>query len=307
MTMPNQNLVLQGLRREDLFTVVMDQVLTDTARFADVVLPATTFLERTELSRGYGAFALQLAPAVIPPVGESRPNHEVFADLCRRTGVARPGDAETTAELTDALFRSSRTGDRMREGLARDGVALPASGWAPVQFVDVFPRTPDRKVHLVAEELDREAPQGLYGFRPDPARPEFPLSLISPATDRTISSTLGELTLGDVALEMHPADAEARRSATGRRCGSSTRAARFSAGRGSSRGCGPASCSCPRGSGATTHATERRRPPWLPTRSRISEGEPASTTPGCRSSGTRIRDGARPHTFALPPGEASWG
>ncbi|MGH2628125.1 MAG: molybdopterin-dependent oxidoreductase, partial [Anaerolineales bacterium] len=94
-TLPNQEKVRAGLAREDVFTVVFDPVLTDTARYADVVLPAATFLEREELRRGYGAFALQEAKAVIPPVGESRPNHEVFAELCRLTGLTRPGDPET--------------------------------------------------------------------------------------------------------------------------------------------------------------------------------------------------------------------
>jgi anaerobic selenocysteine-containing dehydrogenase len=210
MTLPEQEKVRRGLAREDLFTVVLDPVMTDTARHADVVLPATTFLERVELSRGYGAFALQEAPPVIPPVGESRPNHEVFGQLCRLTGVARTGDAETAGQLADAIFRSSRLGGELREALARDGIAFPAVGLAPVQFVDAFPRTPDRKIHLVPKELDREAPLGLYGFQEDPGRFEFPLALISPATDRTISSTLGELRRGRVALEMNPEDAVAR-------------------------------------------------------------------------------------------------
>ncbi len=210
MTLPEQEKVRRGLERNDLFTVVFDPVMTDTARYADVVLPATTFLERAELSRGYGAFALQQSLPVIPPVGESRPNHEVFADLCHRAGVARPGDPETAAELSRAIFDSSASGKRLREELTRDGVAFPQAGPAPVQFVDVFPRTPDRKVHLVPEDLDREAPLGLYAFQEGPTPGRFPLALISPATDRTISSTLGELRRGRVSLEMHPRDAAAR-------------------------------------------------------------------------------------------------
>jgi anaerobic selenocysteine-containing dehydrogenase len=79
-----------------------------------------------------------------------------------------------------------------------------------VQFVDVFPLTPDRKVALWPEGLDREAPQGLYAFVPDPATADFPLALISPASDRTISSTLGELERPRVVLEMHPDDASPR-------------------------------------------------------------------------------------------------
>ncbi|HEY7113874.1 MAG TPA: molybdopterin-dependent oxidoreductase [Thermoanaerobaculia bacterium] len=210
MTLPEQEKVRRGLLRQDLFTVVFDPVMTDTAAYADVVLPATTFLERREVSRGYGAYVLQDSLPAIPPVGESRSNHEVFADLCRRTGVARRGDPETTEEIAAAVYGSSRRSEALREAVSRDGVANPEFGPSPVQFVDVFPRTPDRKVHLAPEDLDREAPLGLYGFREEAASPEFPLALISPASDRTISSTLGELRPETVALAMHPEDAAAR-------------------------------------------------------------------------------------------------
>ncbi len=209
-TLPAQLKVRQGLEREDLFTVVFDPVLTDTALYADVVLPATTFLEREELARGYGAFVLQRGRPVIAPVGESRPNHEVFAELCRRTGVAAEGDAETAGEIEAALLGSSREKTQLEAALDTNGVAFPGGLAAPVQFVDVFPRTPDRKIRLVPEELDREAPGGLYAYRAEPATSAFPLALISPATDRTISSTLGELHREQVPVELHPADAAAR-------------------------------------------------------------------------------------------------
>ena len=90
-TMPDQNRVLRGLERDDLFTVVFDQVITDTARYADVVLPATTFLENYDIAKGYGPISLQLVRPVIEPVGESRPNPEVFSDLAARLGL---GEAE---------------------------------------------------------------------------------------------------------------------------------------------------------------------------------------------------------------------
>jgi anaerobic selenocysteine-containing dehydrogenase len=214
-TLPAQERVREGLSREDLFTVVFDQVRTDTARYADLVLPATTFLERRELSRGYGALVLQDAPAVIAPCGESRSNHEVFAELCRRLGVARAGEPETAEELTAAILRSDPREGEIRRSLREEGVAFPVGGPAPVQFVDVLPRTPDGKVHLVPEELDREAPHGLYAYQPDPATERFPLVLISPATGRTISSSLGELHPRPVPLELHPADAGARSIAEG--------------------------------------------------------------------------------------------
>jgi anaerobic selenocysteine-containing dehydrogenase len=154
---------------------------------------------------------LQAGKAVIPPVGESRPNHEVFAELARRTGVARPGDPETAAEMKDAILAKSPSGSRYRQELAEAGIAHAFPGTSgPVQFVDIFPLTNDRKAHLVPEELDREAPGGLYAFRPDPATPERPLALISPATDRTISSMLGELHEAQVPVELSPGDARAR-------------------------------------------------------------------------------------------------
>src|SRR5205807_7051491 len=86
----------------------------------------------------------------------------------------------------------------------------PAFGITPIQFVDVFPNTADRKVDLFPLELEASAPSGLYRFQPDPATERYPLALISPASDRTISSTLGELPRTDVKLVMHPDDARGR-------------------------------------------------------------------------------------------------
>ncbi len=210
MTMPAQEKVRAGLAREDLFTVVFDPVRTDTARYADVVLPAATFLERREISRGYGALVLQDGRPVVEPAGEARSNQDVFGELCRRTGVALPGDPETDDALAEALLASTPRGGALRAALDRGEPPAPPEGSRPVQFVDVFPRTADGKVRLLPEELDREAPGGLYAYRPDPATSRFPLALISPATDRTISSTLGELHRAFVPLELHPHDAAAR-------------------------------------------------------------------------------------------------
>lgn len=209
-TLPAQAKVRRGLEREDLFTVVFDPVMTDTALYADVVLPATTFLERDELSRGYGVMALQRNRPSIPPVGESRPNHEVFSALIRLTNLAEPGDPESAEEIVTALLGSSAEKGALVAALDSDGVAYPRGMSNPVQFVDVFPRTPDAKMHLVPEDLDREAPEGLYAYRPDPATAAYPLALISPASDRMISSTLGELYRDQVRLELFPGDARAR-------------------------------------------------------------------------------------------------
>lgn len=211
-TMPDQERVRRGLAREDLFTVAFDQVWTDTARQADVVLPATSMLEHADVVRGYGSFAMIDSPPVAVPAGEARSNVEVFADLCRRLGLDRPGEPESPAELTEALLAGQ---ERILSELREAGLALPDCGSHPVQFVDAFPQTPDRKAHLVPEPLDREAPEGLYAFQEDPATDRFPLALISPATSRTISSTFGELRREVVPLALHPEDAGRRGIAAG--------------------------------------------------------------------------------------------
>lgn len=208
-TMPDQNRVLEGLKREDLFTVVFEQVFTDTTRYADVVLPATTFLEHYDIARGYGPISLQLVKPAIEPCGEARANTEVFSELSARLGL---GEAE---EEVDTLLRvTGRMPPDAIASLMETGAATPPYDGAPIQFVDVFPLTPDRRIDLFPEALDQSAPAGLYGYQPDPGTEQFPLALISPASEKTISSTLGELRERAAVLQMHPADAAARGLAT---------------------------------------------------------------------------------------------
>ena len=203
-TAPDQNRVLKGLQREDLFTVAFEQVYNDTARYADVVLPATTFLEQYDIAKSYGPIALQLVRPVIEPRGEARPNAQVFSELAERLGIGvAEEDAETLLRIT---ARMGRVGPELLER----GFATPPHEGAPVQFVDVFPLTPDRKVNLFPREIAGDAPAGMYGYQPDPATDGFPLALISPATEKTISSTLGELRERAAMLHIHPADAGPR-------------------------------------------------------------------------------------------------
>jgi len=96
------------------------------------------------------------------------------------------------------------------EDMRNDRRPAPPFGHRPIQFVDVFPNTADRKVDLCPADLDAAAPKGLYYYQPDPATDRFPLALISPASEKTISSTLGELPGADSRLLMHPDDASAR-------------------------------------------------------------------------------------------------
>lgn len=207
-TMPDQQRVLEGIARDDLFTVVFDQVMTDTAVYADVILPATTFLEAYDFARGYGPLSLQLVRPVIDAVGESRSNPDVFGALARRLDVLEPSEPDTELDMLLQLFKTlpGTVGGQMEE----TGRAAPPCGFRPVQFVDVMPKTFDQKVDLFPETLEAEAPMGLYTYQPDPATERFPLALISPASDRTISSTLGELSRPASALLMNPADAAPR-------------------------------------------------------------------------------------------------
>ena len=208
VTMPDQNRVLRGLERDDLFTVVFDQVMTDTARWADVVLPATTFLEHYDVAKSYGLVNLQLVQPVIAPVGDSRPNVEVFSELARRLGTDVSAMFETDPE---AVMQVTATmPDAVRDSLLQDGVATPSIPVAPVQFVDIHPRTRDGKVDLFPDALDREAPAGLYVYQGESSAETYPLVLLSPASDKTISSTLGELRPRLASLQVHPIDAKTR-------------------------------------------------------------------------------------------------
>ena len=209
-TAPRQNLVRRGLEREDLFTVVFEQIMTDTAAYADVLLPATTFLEHYDVAKGYGAYHFQVVQPAISAVGESRPNQEVFRDLGVRLGLAEDDDLGEAGALMEVASRVPvPLGEAIREGRP---APAPADG-RPIQFVDVRPATSDGRVHLFPEDLRADA--GLYTYTGDPATAQYPLRLISPASAHTISSTLGELRPGVARVKIHPDDARPRVIADG--------------------------------------------------------------------------------------------
>ena len=112
VTCPDAGKVRRGLARDDLFTVVHDPFLTDTARYADIVLPATTYLETEDLYRAYGAYYLQYAPAAVPPQGEARSNFRLAQDLAAAHGAER-------ADLPRAAARSRSR--RLLDGATRPG------------------------------------------------------------------------------------------------------------------------------------------------------------------------------------------
>jgi anaerobic selenocysteine-containing dehydrogenase len=218
VTVPDQNRIVRGLEREDLFTVVFDQVMTDTALYADIALPATTFLEHTELSTSYGTYVVMLGEPVIEPAGEAKPNEEVFGLIMEKMGIRDEGPrgerlleealAAMEGPLASGDGAAGRDGRARLERLRRERILkFDFPGTRPVQFKTAFPNTPDRKADLWPAALGADP----YLVLDDPAEARYPLALISPATDRTISSSLGEFNHDDVRLEMHPDDATARR------------------------------------------------------------------------------------------------
>jgi anaerobic selenocysteine-containing dehydrogenase len=213
-TVPDQAGVLRGLGREDLFTVVFDQVMTDTAAYADLVLPNTTFLEANEIRRGYGAYTIGGSQPVIARRGEAKPNEEVFALL----GRAMDFHDEPFTWDTRTSVRKIAAAIEMPGGEPVDPEAMEAGrnmrydfpGSTPVQFETVFPGTPDSKIHLVPACL------GTAPFEyADISSDKYPLALVSPATSRMITSMMGEFNFNELYLTLNPADAAARGIAEG--------------------------------------------------------------------------------------------
>lgn len=139
---PDQNRVLAGLAREDLFTVVHERFLTDTARYADLVLPATTSLEHSDLYRAFGSYCIQRARPVIPPVGQSKSNWEVFGLLAAEMGLDQPFFQQSADELIDLLLA---TPSPWREGI--DPGALAAGKGVELRVPPGW-LTPSGKIEL---------------------------------------------------------------------------------------------------------------------------------------------------------------
>ena len=214
-TMPNQNAVLQGLAREDLFTVVFEQVMTDTALYADVLLPAVTFLEQEEIKKSYGSYVLQYISPVMEPCGEAKPNEEVFAMLGRAMGWKDQAFVETTEDYLHRAAASIRGLGRdvtMEELRSQRVLFFDFPGQTPVQFETSFPWTYDSKINLAPSTLGPNPYEFLEG-----QNSTYPLALISPATNKTISSSLAEYNLPELYVVMNPFDAEFRSLSDGMR------------------------------------------------------------------------------------------
>jgi anaerobic selenocysteine-containing dehydrogenase len=225
---PDQTRVLAGLAREDLFTVVHEQVLTDTALYADLVLPATMSLEHEDLYRSYGHFHLQLARPVLAPPGEARSNWEVFGMLARALGVAGEHYAKSPEALIREFLAASGppTAGITYERLCAEGsvrLALPRP-YRP--FADGAP-TPSGKVEFYSERLARQGLPPLPTYVPLAEGPEnrtlaarYPLQCIVPPNRFFLNSSFSQSERlrrrqGTPTVMLAPADAAARGIADG--------------------------------------------------------------------------------------------
>jgi anaerobic selenocysteine-containing dehydrogenase len=220
---PNQELVVRGLEREDLFTVVHEQHLTDTTDYADLVLPATTAMEHPDLYKSYGHFYLQLARPVIAPEGESRSNWEVTRLLARAMGLRDPHFAKTEDELireTLASGDASVAGITL-ERLEREHSVRLSVGRPYLPFADGAP-TPSGKVEFVSERLAGRGYPALPTYVPLVEGPEhaelvrrFPLQCIVPPNRFFLNSSFSQSERArrrqrGPAVLLHPDDAAAR-------------------------------------------------------------------------------------------------
>ncbi len=223
---PNSRRVISGLSRDDLFTVVHDQFLTDTAQYADIVLPATTQLEQVDLHKAYGHRNLQYNHAAIPPLGEAKSNWDVMRLLAGAMGFDEPWLKQDATEVIDQIIEASRPANPSLTGvtlqrLQTDGtVPLSLTNGTLVPFSDgVFP-TPSGKVEL---RCDAMAALGLDPL-PDYEEPaeftsqpedDLALTLISGASHHFVSSSMAnqpglEAKEGTPHIEVHPNDAARR-------------------------------------------------------------------------------------------------
>jgi anaerobic selenocysteine-containing dehydrogenase len=217
---PDQNRLRRGLAREDLFVVGADVVMTDSLAYADVVLPACSHFEHDDLYPAYGQHWLQRAEAVIPRQGEALANTEIFRRLAARFGFSDGPFMATDAELMDEALDSAdaRLGGVRPSALPTDrAMAMTVNGQQAILFANVFPRTPSGKVELASTYLEQKYGARLPTWRS--YRSPFPLALISPASDKRITSTFGGLRGSEATppLEMHPRDARDRHLRTGMR------------------------------------------------------------------------------------------
>jgi anaerobic selenocysteine-containing dehydrogenase len=227
---PDSSKVIAGFEREDLFCVVMDSFLTDTADYADIVLPATTQLEHTDIHKSYGHLYVLANNPAIAPVGESLPNAEVFRRLAARMGF----EEECFRDSDDDLARQA-IGSGHANLAGMDWESLKRDGWKRLALPKTFApfarggfHTPSGKCEFYSEALKAQGIDPLPFFNPPAELPssnpalarKYPLSFLSPPVRNFLNSSFANLPRfreaeGEPSLELHSDDARQRGIADG--------------------------------------------------------------------------------------------
>jgi anaerobic selenocysteine-containing dehydrogenase len=232
---PNTGKIVQGLLRDDLFTVVHELFLTDTARYADIVLPATSQLEHVDLHKPYGHLSLQYNMPAIAPLGETRSNWDVMRALAEVMDFEEPWLREDADAVIRGVLEASAPFNPALEGitferLRREGaipLTIPAAREVP--FADGVFGTPSGKLEIYSAQAAARGYDPVPGWVPEveartgqelPASASEPLPLLCPAAHHFISSSFANVeTLrakeGRPTLRIHPLDAEARNIRSG--------------------------------------------------------------------------------------------
>jgi anaerobic selenocysteine-containing dehydrogenase len=225
---PDSARVAQGFARDDLFTIVLEHFQTDTADYADLLLPATTQLEHLDVHKSYGHTHVMANVPAIAPVGDARPNTEIFRGIARAMGLDEPALYESDEAVAAQALRWD---DETLAGC--DWSTLKHNGWQRLNLPDAplanggF-RTPSGKCEFYSETLERLGVDPLPDYLPPhesiEAAPElaarYPLAMISPPARNFLNSTFVNVdslrsTEGEPHLDIHPADAQARNIADG--------------------------------------------------------------------------------------------
>ena len=229
---PNQNAVRRGMARADLFTVVHELFFTDTTDYADYVLPATTFLEHTDIQGAYGHYFVQLSQQAIEPVGESRSNVWLFGQLAQRMGFDEECFRDTPEKMIGQALGTGLDGHSTNAGMEHITLEdLKREGHIPLGFHrSVFLpftsgalATPSGKIEFYSETLATQGLDPVPGFVPpvesrwNKRAEHFPLEFLGRKADNYMNSTFANLeghrkmeARTTRRLEIHPKDAEER-------------------------------------------------------------------------------------------------
>ena len=216
---PQSGQVIQGFAREDLFTVVLEHFQTDTADYADYILPATTQLEHWDIHASYGHTDILLNRPAIAPMGECKTNTDIFRALAQRMGFAEPCFEEDDETMCRSAFAATQNMEELfAQGFTHlksaDGQPLPDAPFAEGGFP-----SPSGKCEFYSQRLADMGQGGLpdyiANYEVPQANAEFPLAMISPPARNFLNSSFVNLqSLRDIetepVLEMHPEDAQTR-------------------------------------------------------------------------------------------------